>query len=457
MRKNLIIAVLIISAAIIMASGCSDRGEKMAVAPTYGRGWGAWPNADAAFRISSGSQWADIAQTEKTPPQLLFQLRNPTAVLKLDVYVPKVAYPAPTGEGRRVPLLILLAPEDADQNFYRDRGLYVLMEEMMDKGEIEPMVVVTVGNDPTFGGYFYGNSYPAGQYDAIIGDTTSYWDSDFNEFLQRGLLSFLDNNLADGTILINSPSQRAIGGVGQGAYGAFRTILKHPGEFNSISVADGPLSFANGLPALFPQVIAEQNARWAEKGKTTPWDMTQFDTLGTMPLSRMFVGGALAFSPNHLNINYTVYNVTTVGRPDSVRITSATYWTDTTNTDTSATIVTELILSNNGNWDFHMPFDASGNMNAAIWQRWMDNDLSTLLSDAPAGTLDNVNIFVATSTQAHWYYHQMTQAWINTLGSNVDEVYEYQGYAGSPATDNQYIYDLMKRWLKFHSDNFETN
>ena len=87
----------------------------------------------------------------------------------------------------------------------------------------------------------------------------------------------------------------------------------------------------------------------------------------------------------------------------------------------------------------------------------MENDLSTLMADAPADALSDVNIFIATSSQAKWYYHEMTEAWISNLGSNVDEVYRYQGYGGNPATDNQYVYDLLRRMLKFHSDNFETN
>lgn len=452
MRKNFVIALIIFSAAIILLGGCSDRKERVPTASTDGSNWGGWPNVDWAFRTSSGSAAA--------PPQFLFQLRNPDAVLQVDFFIPNEAWPAPRGEGQRVPYLVLLAPEGENHNFYRDRGLYQLASEMIADGEIDPMIIASIGNDPTFDGYFYGNSYAAGQYDAIIADTALYYDSDFGVNMARGLISYIESEGTGlGTLIkTGSADQRGIGGVGQGAYGAFRAILKHPGVFNSISVADGPLSFADGIPALVPAAMAEQQARWTARGLAGTFnDINLFDTLSTMPLSRMFVGGALAFSPNDTLVTYSFINQTNPANPDPVVINSRTYWTDPSNPDTSSTFVTTLIKQVDGDWDFHLPFDASGTMNAVVWQRWMDNDLSTLLTDAGAGALDDVNIWIGTSNQAKWYYDEMTEAWISTLGTNVDEVYRYHGYSGNPATDNEYVYDLMKKMLKFHSDNFGTD
>lgn len=474
MRKNFVIALVIFSVAIIIVGGCSNRGERTPTGSAAGSNWAGWPDVDWAFRTSFGSAFTTPGGSTATPPQLLFQLRNPDAILKVDMFIPLEAWPVPTGGGLRVPFLVLLVPENEDQYFYRNRGLHELASQMIADGDIQPMIIVTIGNDPTFGGYFYGNSFGGGGYDAIIADTIPYWDSDalnFNgAFAARGLLSYMENQL--GPLILNTPDKRGIGGVGQGSYGAFRAILKHPDVYSSISVSDGPLSFADGLPLLFDGVIAEQRIRWDAKEVSKsvvdpsyvilPFDgnftMNVFDTSITMPLSRMFVGGAMAFSPNHTDIFYTLYDVdpTRQLRPDSVVIDSATLWTDSANTDTSSTLVDSLIKRIGGIWDFHMPFDASGTRNDVIWSRWMDNDLATLLA-ADATALDDVNIWIGTSRQAKWNYFEMTEAWISTLGSNVDEVYEYQGYSGNPATDNQYVYDLLGRMLKFHSDNFGTN
>lgn len=449
MRKNLIIAVLIFSAAIIIFGGCSDRGYKKPTAPTYGTEWGLWPDISAAFRTSSGSATA--------PAQLLFQIRNPESILKLEVYVPKEAWPAPEGGGQRVPLLVLLAPEGGDRYFYSDRGLYELADEMVAKGEIQPMIIVTVANDPTFNGYFYGNSYPAGLYDGIIADTVDYWDTDFGDYTKRGLIGWLYMNEI-GELLVDSPDKRGIAGVGQGAYGAFRAILKHPGVYNSISVADGPLSFNDGLTNLFAQAEAEQRANWAtipDAGDfNANFTINDFDTSYTMPISDMFVGGSLAFSPWVYELFYQFDNQTrpTVGDP---AIVDSAYGYDLG----PESLNTALIGIPSGDWDFYLPFSVQNGTfvkNDNVWALWEDNDLPTML-DANPTALDQVSIFVATSAQAHWGYHDMTNAWISKLGTNVDEVYQYQGYGGNPATDNQYMYDLMKRWLKFHSDNFETN
>ena len=335
MRKTYVIALIIFSVAILFAGGCSDRGEKTPTASNNFSDWAGWTDADWAYRTSAASSAA--------PAQFLFQLRNPDALWVADIIVPKEAWPAPIGNGQRVPLLVLLAPENQGEYFFRDHGLYELSSQMVESGEIQPMIIVCMGNDPTFGGYFYGNSYAGGQYDAIIADTNSYPDSDFGN-IARGLLSQIENVNNLGLLLQKSPDKRGIGGFGQGAYGAFRAILKHPGVYKSISVADGPLSFDHGLDDLIPQAIVEQQALWTAKGKLGSFDdMALFDTAATAPLSRMFVGGAISFSPNDTLIDYTLYPVARDGEPDTVVIDNRYQWTDSDNSDTSSTLVSNLI------------------------------------------------------------------------------------------------------------------
>jgi len=448
MRKYFVIALALFSVVVLLTGGCSDRGTYQPagmVSDLQGE-WGVWPNVDWAFRTSH-------LDAPGTSPQFLFQLRNPDALLTSEIFIPREAFPLPQGEGRRVPLLILLAPMDGDQYFYRDRGLFELATEMVASGEIQPMIIMTIGNDPTFGGYFYGNSYGSGFYDGIIADTTD-----------RGLLALLYDQL--GELLLDSPDKRGIGGIGQGAYGAFRHAMKNPGVYSSIAAADGPLSF-DGLADLFDDAITEQEARWVSKGHALPFDIHEFDTLVTMPVSRMFVGGSLSFSPNDLFVEHSIHavcaNPPCFGRPDTVHIISRDQWANDTilvpPDPTNTTLVWHMITESEGDWDFHVPFDATGAVHQPTWDRWLENDLATIMTDQGAGVLDGVNIWLGTSTQARWGFGQMTEDWATTLTSadHKPEMFRYQGYTGNPAETNGYVYDLLKEMLIFHSDNFGTD
>ena len=86
----------------------------------------------------------------------------------------------------------------------------------------------------------------------------------------------------------------------------------------------------------------------------------------------------------------------------------------------------------------------------------MRNDLATLLGDAGAGALDGVNQWIATSPDAHYGFHEMTMSWVSTLQANgyAPEVYQYDGYDDKPAVGNEYVYDLIREMLIFHSQSF---
>jgi hypothetical protein len=47
-------------------------------------------------------------------------------------------------------------------------------------------------------------------------------------------------------------------------------------------------------------------------------------------------------------------------------------------------------------------------------------------------------------------------SWVSTLQTNgySPEVYQYDGYDGKPATGNEYVYDLIREMLIFHSQSF---
>ena len=412
----------------LLVAGCSDRGTNVPNTPKEDLvgDWGIHPLGNHAFAPpDSSSQYS---------PQLLFQVRNPDDIQEMTIYIPQVAMPAPTGESRPVPLLVLLPPQDADKYFYLDRGLFEVAEELLASGEIEPMVIACLGNDRNFGGYFFGNSHPAGFYDDIIATPDS-----------MGLVAFLTNLIP---AVIDSPDKRGIGGVGMGAYGAYRAILKHPGMFSSISVTDGPLDFNgadgnSGLMDLFDDAIAEQGL--------TPATFNQYDTSAFWPISRLFIGGALAFSPNDLDVTFNIIKragdtqreIVVLGRTQRVVADSSTF-------------ITDIIKEDWGDWDFYLPFDGSGNPHSEIWPLWMDNDLEALLTDAGAGALDGVDMWFGSTSDAKWGYYDMTQSWVTTLTNNgyTPTVWQYGGYEGHPATEHQYMYYVIRKMLIFHSENF---
>lgn len=495
-------------------------------------------------------------------------MKGPRVPLQIKMYTPESSIsPISGGQPKPVPLLVLLPPQDGRAYYFFDHGLKRLADELIAEGAIKPMAIACVENDPIFGGYFFaGRNAPAGYYDTLIG-------SSLLEYLYNSTLGILNDSLPVG-----------IGGVGMGAYGAFRAALMHKGVFSSISATDGPLDFDGpngdgGFVELFDDALIEQGllggttegptitSTWVcdSLGFDTLWfvcdslrvdslwqcdslefdslwqcDSLEFDSLwqcdsledtvcvestlvidsiciestlvdidtvcvdstlvgidtvcdrwlpiigdtvcvestlvvdttyppswraefdssGAWHLSRLFIGGALAFSPHDTIIDTTgIYHITDTGFteegeyyisiPDSQRFVI----------DDTMTLITEIIKPDQFNFDFHLPFDSSGKAYNLIWDMWLANNLESLLSDNP-DALDGVKTWFGTTKE--WVfgnYYEQTDSWAKTLLAKYDstqvQVSEYSGYPGNPATNDQYIYDLMRDILIFHSKAFE--
>lgn len=428
MRKYIAIVGFLILAALLAVS-CSDRGTNAPDAPKENvvEAWAINPLANHVFTQNPDDPTGS--------PQLLFQVKNRDHIQEMTTYVPRVAYPPPIGELKRVPLLVLLAPQYGSKYYYFNHGLLQIAQELLAEGKIQPMIICCLSSDQVFGGYFYGNSYPAGFYDDIIATPDD-----------QGLVAFLEGQFSN---LIDSPTKRGIGGIGLGAYGAYRAVLKHPGMFSSISVADGPLDFdgadgSSGMMNLFDVALQEQ-------GLTPATFPTDFDSSTAWPVSSMFIGGSLAFSPHDTLLTYYL-RIIGIGShtKDTTDILSRLTLDDT------VSLISGIIKEDQGAWQFHVPFDGSGNVNQPIWDMWMHNDLATLLTDAGAGAMNGVNQWIGTSPDARFGFHEMTMSWITTLQNSgyTPEVYQYGGYDGNPARGSEYTYDLIREMLIFHSQNF---
>jgi hypothetical protein len=350
------------------------------------------------------------------------------------------------------------------------------MQDLLGAGLIQPMAVLCLANDQVFGGYFYGNSDPAGMYDSIF-----HYDEAENP--TRNLIGWFHDYVP---MTIRQPSKRGIGGVGEGAYGALRAVMINPGVFSSVSVADGPLDFDGpggngGLMRLFDASIAEQEANYALNpevdiiinGNDTIYDtlpfsfQNHFDSSQAMPVSRMFIGGSLAFSPNDTLIDYT-RPPTPPNSNFTVDIHARYQLTDSLPNDGSGewkTFISHIIKGDSqarnvpDGMDFHLPFDGNGDVFSPIWSLWMRNNLDSLhqraigIGDDP---LDGMNLFVASNPGAGNYFYEMTQSWLDYLDVRdvPYEEYKYSGMGGGTVEGDEYLFDILREMLIFHSDSF---
>ncbi|MDH4034275.1 MAG: hypothetical protein OEV80_10805, partial [candidate division Zixibacteria bacterium] len=184
----------------------------------------------------------------------------------------------------------------------------------------------------------------------------------------------------------------------------------------------------------------------------------RFDSLAAYPLSRMFIGASMAFSPHDTALDYETEPHTSPGGFSELLITidENTRGTAGYAILDSTTLISRIITEDVRNFDFHLPFDYAGQPHPPIWNLWLENNLENMMT---GNELDGVDIWIATSPEVHYGYHDQTMSWISTLeGSGYSPtVVEYTGTDENPATTHQYIFELMRDMLKFHSDNFEAN
>ncbi|MCH9023965.1 MAG: hypothetical protein IH931_01405 [candidate division Zixibacteria bacterium] len=124
----------------------------------------------------------------------------------------------------------------------------------------------------------------------------------------------------------------------------------------------------------------------------------------------------------------------------------------------SPTLITGINASGSHRFDYLLPFTADGNADTLIWPNyWMTENLENLI-DSSTNKLSGVNLWFATTTESKLNYYQQTQSWISTL-TNPPYAYsvtekKYLGVPGSPASEDQYVYDLLREMLIFHSNSF---
>lgn len=404
MKQYIKLVIVIAVLTLIFAVGCDDRGVN-----TSGR--------------------VDVLEGGVSPKkhsfsgELTLQIDNKDENLLMSIYLPHVAVQSldNPSAAKPIPLLILLAPQDGGQYYFLNHGLKEIADQLISEGTIEPMAIACIPNDDYVGGYFYAGNYPSG--------------GKYDDLFSNSLVSYLESVYP---MLISSPDKRGIGGIGQGAYGAFRAAILNPDVYSSVSAIDGPLDFdgpdgKGGFYQLFDDALREQ-------GNLT--DISQFRIRDTMQVSRMLIGAAYAFSPHD---TLMVWHRDGFGR---IVIDSRDTLTDNTTKVTSN--------PNEFQQYFHLPFTVDGVRYPPIWNgMWLPNNLENMLTP---GVLDGINLWVATSPEnTYCRFHEQTASFISTLQNEGYPVSTkiYTGASGSPAYQDQYLYDLLKEILIFHNENFK--
>lgn len=427
------IVSLITLLTLLFVLGCSDRGIN---------------NDKDSFVLNEGTyftkQGAHVFHDE-----FVFQIQNKFQQMPLAAYWPKAAFPiSDGGEFLPVPMLVLLAPQDGDENFYFSHGLKEIADELISNGEIQPMAILCVPNDKIFGGYFYAGSSPAaGSYDSLIGDE---------------LIRFAEEEFFVTTI--RDKAHRAIGGFGMGAYGAFRAAMLHPDKFGAVSGVSGPMDFDgadgnSGFEPLFAEALAEQGITALDSLPTS------FNYQSSWSLSRLFIGGGFAFSARDTLFNYVdtvqINPSTGLERLEYSLISVETL--DTTIFPKSNSIEYPNAVPPNPfqnqtsfRYGFYLPFNNAGQEVTPVWNRWLNNNLPTLFATNP-NVFDGVDLWIGNSSENTFgNYSAQTDSWVSTLENAgvVVNKFNLSGYDGHPAYKDQYVYDYLREMLIFHSENF---
>ena len=400
------IIILVFSVLIILSivSGCSDRGV-----------------TSVSEKYPSGEIWN--VRSQIFPEQLgnsMFQSisKNPKVIFK--VYIPDstVSGYGQQGQGKPLPVLYMLSPFKEDESFYFSHGLQDVADRMIAAKEIRPMMIVCVGGVNGFGGSFYGNSEAGGKYAELIGKKTG----NNNLQLSMTLIDYVD------AVFNTIPTRdlRAISGAEMGGYGAMRIAMEYSENFSSVSSVSAPLDFDgasgdSGFIPLFRQVVDELDTSYR-----------YMDTSNGHPLQTIFIAASTSFSPHDTG-------VVDVGINGDGKITDMTTY-----------------FHPFSSIEYHLPFDSAGEVYQPIWNLWLANNPPNMLTTKYAHSLDSTAILLMAHPEALYGYYQQTADFHTYLsGQGVDHTYlEFRGDPDFPATAHRFIYDVLPKILKFHSDNF---
>ncbi len=311
--------------------------------------------------------------------------------------------------GPRFPVLYLLHDYGFDYQQFEIFDMYSLVDDLIARGEIEPMLIVTIDASTLYGLGMYTNSRICGNHEDLI----------LVDLIENTELRTYNVHTRAGA------AARAIGGIGFGGQAAIKFAIEHPEMFSSVSAINAPLAYAgdgvttNGLQDLFKYYFIENNV--------APGDYDRYREVRDNPVpsalvTNMLYSMASAYSPN-IDLDFL--------RPWTVRDTVPGY--------------TDVVY-------FDLPFDHQLYVEGPVWDRWMEHDVFTLLSEKP-NALDDIPVYLDAGDDNQYGFQYQTRIFaelLNNLG--VDYTYHtYRGTVSLNADDEQMVATRLTEMLKFHS------
>ncbi len=213
----------------------------------------------------------------------------------------------PANAPEPLPVLYLLSDVGQDQSaFPFFLGLGALLDELIESGDIEPMLVIMPNGLTGMGGGFYTDSVLFHGGDAFADAAFGPWGVELLRVIEDAEQRFsTDTGPFDSEAVLageGSARGRAIGGLGLGAYGAFVTALRAP-VFEALLLHSGFFDLRSGVMADDP-VLGES---WGDRLLGESADLLGIDHLvpesaglramTEAPMTRLIFSMAAAFSP----------------------------------------------------------------------------------------------------------------------------------------------------------------
>ncbi len=503
MPKYKLIFCILALATLILGVGCSDRGSGLPSASDYDSQTGFNPQGDHIYDI-----------------HLALQLGNITEMWLGATYIPKEAI-AGFGNYQPVPTLILLPPQGGDKLYYFRAGLFEMATEMISTGEIEPMVIHCPSNTAAFGGMFYGNSLLAGEVDSIISldMIDEYLPERIPATIQQksalgiggigmgaygAMRAALKNTTADGSrfasvSVANGPLDFD-GSTGNGGLMnlfdialaeqltlRMYTILEILGIDTVEMTIDTSSSHVNesianidtsvvGIDTTFDTTInfdtvnaydsfvVDADTNWGDPIDTFTYrDFDTGDAFVTLPISKLFIGGSVAFSPHDIADSNLVWDNTKPVSDPARAVLNFKGDPGTIITDSSTMIDGLIGTRGSETWSYHLPFDSLGLFSSTIWSLWMANNIDSMYFADGGDALDGSKVWIGNNPGAgvtpdfDWSYGTMTTSFIDFMKTELPDssltIFNYSG-VGASGTLNEATYDLVREMLKFHSGVF---
>lgn len=338
---------------------------------------------------------------------------NDPVVRTAAVYLPP-GYKGVLGRLRYPTLYLLHGVAGDERTFSQIYNVGNVADELLARGEIQPMIIVMPDGSNLLEGSFYVNS-------AVQGD--------YENYITQNLLNHIDSAYA---VYKSDPAKktdrafRAISGLDMGSFGAFSVAMNNENLFSSVSAIAGIFdmrgdSITGSRFSWMDTIMAEV---FRENGITFG-DIAGYKLISpssSRPLTQMVFAMAGAFSPH-----------------DPADLDSSTFF---------STIFGPGI---------DLPFDAYGQIRLPIFSKWLTFDLKKRLSGVQSGALDSIAVYLECSKDDRFFITQARafhQFLIISDEKEDHDYVEYSGYAGSPAGHKNFLYDRWVHILKWHSSKF---